>query len=222
MNRTAQKHLDAIRAGEVTRTNVIGLRKLINAMERKARRYSVRSTQCTVEVADWHLIESELDKCRPIVRGELHESGLALLRSPRYAKRLASVQEILEHATHFRLLRFDRIDNLHCVPVYQVCTGGPSFVFRNIPWQSGGDGPEIQGMKLGTIVDHEGAICLQTSPRVFYPLEGSSGIAHDFREVFNRATPSLIGRELHRVKGVLYIENLEQMRERQKLEGEKA
>jgi len=63
-------------------------------------------------------------------------------------------------------------------------------------------------MLLGTIVEKDGAICLQTSPRVWYPLEGSSGIASDFRETFNRPQRTDIGRQLHRVKGVLYLETV--------------
>jgi hypothetical protein len=73
-------------------------------------------------------------------------------------------------------------------------------------------------MLLGTIVDKDGMICLQTSPRVWYPLEGNSGIASDFQETFNRASRTDIGRQLHRVGGVLQMESLEQMRAR--LEGE--
>lgn len=147
MNRTAQKHLTAIRAGSVDRSNVIGLRKLINASGRKARGYSVSATACTVDFDDLDLIVSELDKFRPIVRGELHETGLKLLQSPRYAKRLECVRDVIEKITHFRLLRFDE-EGQTLVPVYQACTGSRSFVFRNIPWQSGGNGPEIQGREF--------------------------------------------------------------------------
>lgn len=63
-------------------------------------------------------------------------------------------------------------------------------------------------MLLGTIVDKDGMICLQTSPRVWYPLEGNSGIAADFQETFNRASRTDIGRQLHRVGGVLQMEGI--------------
>jgi hypothetical protein len=65
-------------------------------------------------------------------------------------------------------------------------------------------------MRLGEIVDKDGMLCLQTAPRVFYPLDGNSGIAEDFRETFNRAQRSDIGRELHRIAGVLQMESTEQ------------
>lgn len=150
MNKTAQKHLDAIRAGKVDRTNVIGLRKLINASERAARGYSVGVTACTVSGDDLLTIENALGTCCPVVCGELHTSGLALLRSPRYAKRLQNYLPALEGEVNFHLIRFDRIDNYSrvTVPVYRVTKGDDHmhlFTFRNIPWQSGGEGPEIQG-----------------------------------------------------------------------------
>lgn len=66
-------------------------------------------------------------------------------------------------------------------------------------------------MKLGTIVEHEGCYCLESvSGKSWFPLDGASGIAHDFRETFTHAFPSDLGRELHRVKGVLYMESVEQ------------
>jgi hypothetical protein len=149
MKKTAQKHLNAIRSGFVDRSNVIGLRKLINASERKAAGYSVSVTACAVDWHDLDLIEDALADCKPIVTGALHDSGLALLRSPRYAKRLHYQQGFIARIHAFRLVRFDRIDayNRVTVPVYRCedATGSHLFTFRNIPWQSGGNGPEIQG-----------------------------------------------------------------------------
>lgn len=45
---------------------------------------------------------------------------------------------------------------------------------------------------IGTIVKKDGMICLQSAnnPRLFYPLEGNSGIAVDFQETFNAPAPS--------------------------------
>jgi hypothetical protein len=63
---------------------------------------------------------------------------------------------------------------------------------------------------LGEIVDKDGMICLQTAPGVFYPLDGNSGIAEDFRETFHKPRRSDIGRQLHRQGGVLWIESIEQ------------
>lgn len=69
-------------------------------------------------------------------------------------------------------------------------------------------------MKLGTIERKEGAICLRTSLTCWYPLDGNSGIANDFRETFNAPAESDIGRELHCVRGVLQMESIEQAAER--------
>jgi hypothetical protein len=149
MNKTAQKHLDAIRAGKVDRSNIIGLRKLINASERKAHGWSIGATASAVDIDDLDTIESAIDEFRPIVVGALHESGLALLRSKRYAKQLHWLQSFIARIDHFRLVRFDRFNgnDWHSVPVYSVhdASGSHLFTFRNIPWQSGGNGPEIQG-----------------------------------------------------------------------------
>ena len=67
---------------------------------------------------------------------------------------------------------------------------------------------------LGTIVEHDGMICLQTSPRIFYPLAGNSGITADFQEYFNKPSRGDIGRQLHRQNGVLCMESIEQMNAR--------
>lgn len=149
MNRTAEKHLAAILSGTVTRTNVIGLRKLINASERREQGLSVSLTQCAVDWRDLQLIERALDQHRPRVAGDLHETGLALVQSRRYAKRFEAARLDVSRVAAFRLIRYDRLGSrdLHCVPVYRVedSDGAHLFTFRNIPWQSGGDGPEIQG-----------------------------------------------------------------------------
>lgn len=137
---TFAKHLAAIRSGEVTKSNVIGIRKAFNSFERTTRRLSVSST-CPQWTGDQiTTIERALDLHKPIVTGELHETGLALLRSPRYRKRLASVAEIIAGLDHFRLVRFDPIGNPSYpkwIPVYQaIARDGRRFTFRNIPWQS--------------------------------------------------------------------------------------
>ncbi len=70
---------------------------------------------------------------------------------------------------------------------------------------------------LGTIAEKDGLICLQTGANVWYPLNGNSGIAEKFRENFGEAQRSDIGRRLYNSRGVLQMENLEQMQERWKL-----
>jgi len=64
---------------------------------------------------------------------------------------------------------------------------------------------------LGVIAEKDGMICLQTGANVWYPLDGSSGIAEKFREIFNQPQRSDIGKRLYNNKGMLQIENNEQM-----------
>lgn len=140
-----KKHLDAIRAGKITRSNIIGMRKAFNAYERKDRGYSVSVTASQMTFDEYDQATQAIGFHKPRVIGELHEGGLKVLRSKRYAKRLAPVADIIAGRLHFRLIGFEWLDNTHCVPVYQAIDGasGRSFKFRNVPWQSGGQGPEI-------------------------------------------------------------------------------
>lgn len=147
-----EKHLAAIKAGNVTKSNVIGIRKAINAGER---RYSGLSVSATApRVAPWQAseLESALTDYEPRVSGELHDSGLAILRNPRWRKRFSERQhEIISRLDHFRLVRFDRIGahDQASVPVYRVCDGeGNSFDFRNVPWQSA----DAYGEESGPVV----------------------------------------------------------------------
>ena len=98
-------------------------------------------------------------KYRPRVADELHEGGLKVLRNRRYAKRLEPFAASIAALDHFRLVGFEDIsrrgDGTHNVPVYAAWSTIPpkgdaldggtyeAFRFRNVPWQSGGDGPEI-------------------------------------------------------------------------------
>jgi hypothetical protein len=43
---------------------------------------------------------------------------------------------------------------------------------------------------LGVIAEKDGMICLQTSDNVWFPLNGNSGVAADFRESFNAPQPN--------------------------------
>lgn len=146
---TWEKHLAAIEAGRVTKSNVIGIRKAINARWRTERGYSGSRT-----APDWTAfqiahVERLLDEKEPAVVGDLHDSGVKLLRSRRWRSRFNEAQLAIIHAPHvlFSLVRFDRIGHggSHCVPVYRITAFAGNFLFRNIPWQSavyGGDGEE--------------------------------------------------------------------------------
>jgi hypothetical protein len=69
---------------------------------------------------------------------------------------------------------------------------------------------------LGVIAEKDGMICLQTSDNVWFPLNGNSGVAADFRESFNAPQQSDIGKRLYNVGGVLQMENDAQRAEREK------
>jgi hypothetical protein len=136
------RHLAAVNAGTVDKTNVIGMRKAINAIERGDE---------PAEMVDAVFgLECAMHERPPTVSGALHESGLKVLRNPRYAKRWTPFQRnVIDHADHFELVRFDRVGPRmsYAVPVYRVVSyDGRGFTFRNIPWQTayfGGldDGP---------------------------------------------------------------------------------
>lgn len=147
MNKTLQRHLDAILSGTVERGNVIGLRKAINLMERAYGGWSVPSYVTKAWRAEVMALEEALEASRPVVSGELHDSGLEVLRNPRYRKRWTwNEAAIIAELDHFRLLGFDRLGShgQYATPVYRACgKSGLGFNFRNVPWQSGGNGPEI-------------------------------------------------------------------------------
>jgi hypothetical protein len=140
------RHTAAVRSGRVEKTNIIGIRKAINAMEQGAWPAAMIDAQFELEQA--------IAECRPAVVGSLHDSGLKVLRNPRYAKRWNDAQRAIINypLLQFRLIRFDRIGarGRYSVPVYQAIGDERmgSFAFRNIPWQTayfGGldDGPRV-------------------------------------------------------------------------------
>lgn len=141
-----RNHIADIKAGTVTKTNVIGIRKALNADARRVNHPSMRS--CTDPKISHKALGAIIDALatrKPIVTGELHESGLKLLRSKRYAKRLAPVADIIADLESFRLIGFDDHGShgQRYAPIYRATGAGKYFDFWNIPWQSGGDGPEI-------------------------------------------------------------------------------
>ncbi len=62
---------------------------------------------------------------------------------------------------------------------------------------------------IGTIEQREGAFGIATGC-AFYPIEGNSGIAEDFRETFNLAGAHDIGKRVFNDRGVIAMENNEQ------------
>lgn len=131
----ANRHAVAILSGNVDKSNVIGLRKALNADARRSARLSVSPSAPHLQGAEL-AATVELLKREPLVRGELHASGVRLLTDKRYAKRLEAVRPIIDSLHGFRLVRFDWLDDLHCFPVYRACGSAGSFLFRALPWQA--------------------------------------------------------------------------------------
>jgi hypothetical protein len=148
-------HLAAINSGTVTKTNVIGIRKALNHVQRlRAGWPGNRSNATADEVSE---IERRLRMVRPTVTGKLHDSGLKLLRDPRYAKRFDWRQRsIIEHRdARFSLVGYECLGRagVYAVPVYEIYApatrgalagdsypagewhGGGKFLFYNVPWQ---------------------------------------------------------------------------------------
>lgn len=142
MQTTMQGHIAAIRAGEVTKTNVIGLRKALNHAERLRRGLTGNRLSVTPEETDAAIIS--IWEHKPRVTGVLHDTGLKVLRNPRYRKRLAHVRPIIDALVEFRLVDFEEVGQGYFVPVYQARGADGAFRFVNISWQSGGDGPELR------------------------------------------------------------------------------
>lgn len=148
MSTAFKKHIDAIESGEVTKQNIIGLRKALNAQARREAGFSIGITEPKATDTDIAHALALIDRDKPRVVGELHDSGLKVLRNRRYAKRLADYADIIEWPSHFELCGFSCLGRYghYAVPVYRL-TGqnGGSFKFRNVPWQAGGNGPEVIG-----------------------------------------------------------------------------
>jgi hypothetical protein len=144
MSPTAKKHMRAICSNAVEKTNIIGLRKILNAQWRKDNGYSVSRVAPNVtakEVAD---LQREMEHHQPKVVGALHDSGLKLLQDRRYRHRLDSVRDIIANLDCFRLIGFTEIGRGNHYPVYRaIAKDGRKFTFYNVPWQSGGDGPQL-------------------------------------------------------------------------------
>lgn len=144
---TAQRHLDAISARTITKTNVIGIRKALAHVDKLRAGYSGNRSNVTPEQAA--RMETEIEHKRPTVIGELHATGLKVLRSPRWAKRFNEAQTKIIWADHLRfdLIRFDREGSV-IVPVYCVVSFAGRFCFRNIPWQTA----FYSGLESGPVV----------------------------------------------------------------------
>ena len=146
MQTTFEKHLAAIKAGVITKSNVIGLRKALNQTARHDAGWSVSRNATILTAEQCEALFDALAEHKPIVSGELHESGVKQLTARRYRNQLKAYADVTADIQRFRLIGFEAIGRCgeYYVPVYQAeNTAGARMPFINIPWQSGGRGPEI-------------------------------------------------------------------------------
>lgn len=143
---TFDKHMSAIRH-TVTKSNIIGIRKALNAFERSQRRYSTSCTSPNWTFTRVQACLSAVLRVQPVISGEWHDSGVATLKRAltRYKGRFnAAHARIIGDIWHFRLVDWHCEESLHWYPVIRCVAGdGTYFDFINIPWQSGGDGPML-------------------------------------------------------------------------------
>lgn len=144
---TFSAHIAAIKAGQVTKTNVIGIRKALNALERQGQGWSTSHTAPKVTWDEMNEALELLYDLRPVVTGELHETGLKQIQNRRYRRNLERVAYIVPNVARFRLVGYEQIGRRgeYAVPIYRAETedGKTGFRFINVPWQSGGNGPEV-------------------------------------------------------------------------------
>jgi hypothetical protein len=151
MNATLKKHLEAIKSGAITKTNVIGLRKAFNTNARLIRGYSCGVTSPRVTVNDVAEINQAIALNEPRVSRELDASGRKVLQDRRYRKHWTESQaRIIATLDHFRFVGFHEIDRAHFVPIYKAIAPGGSFNFIVIPWQTAyafglQSGPQVIG-----------------------------------------------------------------------------
>lgn len=139
-----KKHFAAITSGAIEKTNIIDLRKAINANHRQRNGWSVSVTAPKVTDDEIDELAKAIADHQPTVMGELHKTGVAVLQSKRYRNRFSKEEsEVIADIARFELVRFERYDS-NVYPVYRVIGKNmKNFLFMNRPWQSGGNGPEI-------------------------------------------------------------------------------
>lgn len=141
--RTAMgRHMAAIASGNVTKTNVIGLRKAVNHVERLAKGWS--GNRCAATPSEVAAALEALGAKTPIVRGELHASGVRLLTDRRYRKRLASCPKCsaaigkakLAKLPMVELVKRDTPANPYARSSYDVMIGGElrGYVSCSVGW----------------------------------------------------------------------------------------
>lgn len=148
-DRTFERHMKAIKSGTIDKTTVIGMRKALNAIEKADRfggSWANPKGMTAEQVCELHIA---IQHIKPMIAkdSDLHKSGVKVLQSKRYRKRIAQTalaSEIVATIERFELVDFEMYDDVHFTPVYRVTgANGNRFRFRNVPWQAGGNGPEV-------------------------------------------------------------------------------
>lgn len=137
MNKTVQRHLDTIKTGVVTKSNVIGVRKILGAAWRHDRGYSVGVTSPVVDHTDRAVLMGALAQHKPLVDAALCESGKRVLSDRRYAKRWSEQQAaIVVGVDSFALVGFEEYAPGAFVPIYMANSLAGGFSFYHLPWQA--------------------------------------------------------------------------------------
>lgn len=147
MHKVAARHLATIKGGTIDRGTVTGIRKMISASVRASMGWSVGGGQAKAPLEDVQAVLDAITAKRgPLAVGDLHKGGLAVLASKRNRKALADVADIAPDVVTFRLVDYELQGRAgeYFVPIWRAETSdGRRFDFLNIPWQSGGNGPEV-------------------------------------------------------------------------------
>lgn len=141
-----EKHIAAIKSDAVDKSTIAGLRKAINAMERRNRGWSIGHTATHMTDAEFDYVTTLLMERPPRIVGALHDSGVALLKSKRYRRQLAGVMHVVDDLKEFRLVGFEYVGRHldRVTPVYRAINSrGNYFDYTNLPWQAGGNGPQV-------------------------------------------------------------------------------
>jgi hypothetical protein len=144
-NKTYYRHIAAIRH-TVTRSNIIGIRKALNAFHRNVNGWSI---SCTSPVWTYDMFRQAMDavqRYQPVISGDMHESGIATLQRAvrRYKGRFNAAQSaIIADIWHFRLAGWHLDDNNYYPVIRVTARNGEWFDFINIPWQSNSNGPTV-------------------------------------------------------------------------------
>jgi hypothetical protein len=143
--KTFNRHMMAIANKQIERTNIIGMRKMINASLRADHGLSTSRCSTVVPMSDIDSLYRAIYHSCPIVLGELHDSGVKLLQDRRYKSRWTPAQQFtIDRIAQFQLVNWYNFDRFHVTPVYRVIGfDGAPFDFHNLAWQSGGNGPKV-------------------------------------------------------------------------------